>query len=457
MLKALHLRQVGPCDKLDLALKPRLNLITGDNGLGKSFLLDIAWWSMTRHWPQTLNRALVSGYVARPQSAKEGSIEFVVQGKTRRDVRYTSTFSARDESWTGKAGRPHNPGLVLYAMADGGFAVWDPARNYWKTTGGQDVQERVPAYVFSPRDVWDGLKDPERGQLCNGLLNDWAGWQKEAGEPYQQLCSVLHKLSESEDDLLRPGPLTRVSLDDARDIPTLATAYGKAVPVLYASSGIRRVLALAYLLVWSWQEHLKASALLEEETTPQVVFLIDEVEAHLHPRWQRAIVAALLEVTQALAREAQVQLIVATHSPLVMASVESRFDAARDGWFDLDLVPSTRTATPQVQLTERPFERLGDVSNWLVSEAFDLGSARSREAEVLLAQASALVEDPRATAEQAHQLTAQLEGVLGGIDPFWIRWRLAGAQRGWWDAPGLPGHLAPSKPAVPRARKRVAP
>ena len=31
-----------------LLLAPRLNLITGDNGLGKSSLLDIAWWALTR-------------------------------------------------------------------------------------------------------------------------------------------------------------------------------------------------------------------------------------------------------------------------------------------------------------------------------------------------------------------------------------------------------------------------
>lgn len=435
MLKELHLSKVGPADELKLQLKPRLNLITGDNGLGKSFLLDIAWWAMTRRWPHALNSALVSGYVARPVSAKEGSIEFVVRGKTGKDIRYKSTFSARDEAWTGKAGRPHNPGLVLYAMADGGFAVWDPARNYWKKVGSQDVQDRVPAYVFSPRNVWDGLKDPERGQLCNGLLSDWAGWQKEGGAAFKQLCSVLAKLSESDTDRLEPGPLTRVSLDDARDIPTLKTAYGKAVPVLHASSGVRRVIALAYLLVWSWQEHVKAAKLIEEETTRQVVFLIDEIEAHLHPRWQRAIVSALLDVTQALARDAQVQLIVATHSPLVMTSAEPRFDAKRDAWFDLDLSPGSQANVHEVHLTQRPFERLGDVSRWLVSEAFDLPSARSREGEQLIAQAEELATDRRATAARAQALTKELEGVLGGTDPFWLRWRMAGARRGWWPLP----------------------
>ncbi len=435
MLKELHLLKVGPADELKLQLKPRLNLITGDNGLGKSFLLDIAWWAMTRRWPHALNKGLVSGYVARPESAKEGSIAFVVRGKTGKDIRYKSTFSARDEAWTGKAGRPHNPGLVLYAMADGGFAVWDPARNYWKKVGGEDVQDRVPAYVFSPRDVWDGLKDPDRGQLCNGLISDWAGWQKEDGEAFRQLCSVLTRLSDSEGQALEPGPLTRISLDDARDIPTLRTAYGKAVPVLHASSGVRRVIALSYLLVWSWQEHVKAARLIDEETTPQVVFLIDEIEAHLHPRWQRAIVSALLDVTHALAREAQVQLIVATHSPLVMASAEPRFDASLDGWFDLDLVPGASGGAGDVKLTQRRFERLGDVSRWLVSEAFNLPSARSREAEHLIAQAEELATDDRATPERARSLTKELEGVLGGTDPFWLRWRIAGAHRGWWPLP----------------------
>lgn len=434
MLKELHLRKVGPSDELKIQLQPRLNLITGNNGLGKSFLLDIAWWAMTRRWPQSLNGKLVSGYVARPESAKEGSIEFVVQGKTGKDVRYKSTFSARDEAWTGKAGRPHNPGLVLYAMADGGFAVWDPARNYWKKVGGEDVQDRVPAYVFSPLDVWDGLKDPARGQLCNGLISDWAGWQKEAGEPFKQLCSVLAKLSESDSAPLKPGPLTRISLDDARDIPTLQTPQGKAVPVVHASSGVRRIIALAYLLVWSWQEHVKAARLIEEETAPQIVFLIDEIEAHLHPLWQRVIVSALLEVTQALAQDAQVQLIVATHSPLVMASAEPKFDARVDGWFDLDLVRAPKSQAASVQLTQREFQPLGDVSRWLVSKAFDLQSPFSREAEVLMAEAVALVDDKRSTADQAIELTQKLERVLGDTDSFWLRWRMAGAQRGWWTA-----------------------
>lgn len=47
MLTYLHLTNVGPASEMKLDLAPRLNLITGDNGLGKSFLLDAAWWALT--------------------------------------------------------------------------------------------------------------------------------------------------------------------------------------------------------------------------------------------------------------------------------------------------------------------------------------------------------------------------------------------------------------------------
>jgi hypothetical protein len=138
---------------MEMELAPRLNLLTGDNGLGKSFLLDVAWWALTQKWPQDLNGNLTSGYRALPRDvAKPAKIGFRIQSKTK-PVEYTSTYSPRDQRWIGKTGRPANPGLVIYAHADGGFSVWDPARNYWKTRGKEDVQDTIPAYVFSPQEV----------------------------------------------------------------------------------------------------------------------------------------------------------------------------------------------------------------------------------------------------------------------------------------------------------------
>jgi hypothetical protein len=429
MLKELKVVNIGPSPTMELDFGRRLNLLTGDNGLGKSFLLDIAWWTLTRKWPREINPRLPSGLMARPYEGGKATIDFVFDAKSKTQ-RYTSTFNRKEQAWTGPPGRPPNPGLVLYAQVDGSFAVWDPARNYWRSKGKLDVQDRPPAYVFTPEEVWDGLRNDERGLLCNGLILDWAGWQKESGSSFKSLCAVLEALSPSDEEKIKVGELTRIGLDDPRDIPTLKMPYGQSVPVLHASAGIRRIIALAYLLVWSWEEHIKASKLLDQRPTKQVIFLIDEIEAHLHPKWQRRIINALLGVMKSLAKQADVQIITATHSPLVMASVEPFFDAEKDAWFDLDFVPPAK-GRARVELTKRPFIRRGEISFWLMSDAFDMQSARSLEAEILLSQAATAMSAETFDKRKGKEICRKLRDVLGDTDPFWIRWRFVAEKKGW--------------------------
>ncbi|NLF73012.1 MAG: AAA family ATPase [Candidatus Anammoximicrobium sp.] len=427
MLKNLKMTNVGPAPTMELEFGSRLNLLTGDNGLGKSFLLDIAWWALTRKWPAEINPKLTAGKKAMPAKDGKASIEFSFTGKTRTEG-YPSSFDRHDQAWTGRPGRPSNPGLVLYAMVDGSFAVWDPARNYWKTKGKQDVQERLPAYVFSPAEVWDGLPGEEGKWLCNGLIRDWAGWQKEKGDPFKRLSEALKSLAPADEEPLVPGKLTRISLDDARDIPTLRMPYGQDVPILHASAGMRRICALAYLLVWAWEEHLSASKLLGKPPSHQAIFLVDEVESHLHPRWQLRIVRSVLDVMKGLAGESQVQLIAATHSPLVMASVESVFDQAKDAWFDLDYDSSPKSL--RVLVTRRAFEPRGDISNWLTSEAFDLPSARNPDYEALIREAGSLIEQPAPAPESVRAMHERLLEALSPKDPFLFRWRAICEKKG---------------------------
>lgn len=424
MLKQIKTGNVGPAPIMDLEFGERLNILTGDNGLGKSFLLDIAWWALTRKWPAEINPKLTTGKKALPED--DATIAFSFSGRVREE-QYESRFLRRELAWTGRSGRPANPGLVLYAMSDGSFAVWDPARNYWRTQNSIDVQDRPPAYVFSPNEVWDGLPGKEDNWLCNGLIRDWASWQKEGGTTYKNLCAVLLALSPSDEEPLTPGDLKRISLDDVRDMPTIRMPYNQDVPALHASSGMRRIIALAYFLVWSWEEHKKAAQLLKEPTTNQIIFLVDEIESHLHPTWQLKIIRALLEVMKALAPTTQVQLITATHSPLVMVSVESYFDENLDAWFDLDYSEENPGI---VILTKRSFEPHGDVSNWLTSEAFDLPSAVNPEYAMLMTEASHLLEDTNISQDRVAEMHSRLIKALNPKDTFLFRWRAIAAKKG---------------------------
>lgn len=289
MLERLQLRNVGPAPEMALDLASRINLITGDNGLGKSFLLDVAWWALTRRWPRDLNPRLTSGYPARPTNVRDAAtLAFTVTTATGASIAYEST-------------------------------------------------------------------------------------------------------------------------------------------IVHASAGIRRIAALAYMLVWSWVEHTRAAEQLGSDYTHQIVLLFDEIEAHLHPLWQRTIVPALLKVMESLtdyrnprARDPSVQLVAATHSPLVLASVEPLFEVERDRLFHLDVRDGV------VRLDEEPWAKQGDVVNWLVSETFGLRQGRSVEAERAIEAAEAFMRNDRGGLVEG--LTTQsgiqreLNRVLPGHDPFWPRW-----------------------------------
>jgi hypothetical protein len=199
--------------------------------------------------------------------------------------------------------------------------------------------------------------------------------------------------------------------------------YGD-VPVRLASAGIQRVIALAYVLVWSWFEHLAISA--DTRATPQrqFVLVIDEVEAHLHPRWQRVVMPALLNVVSTLNRELTCQIHVATHSPLVMASAETVFNDESDVVHHLQLVDH------DVRLAQLAFVKRGRADRWLMSEVFELNDARSVPAAEAIEEAKRLQLESSPDPQAIASVHARLVEALAPDDEFWPRWRFFADQHG---------------------------
>src|SRR5262249_14652963 len=160
-------------------------------------------------------------------------------------------------------------------------------------------------------------------------------------------------------------------------------SYGD-VPIVHCSAGIQRIVSLVYLLIWAWQEHVKTAESIRRKPAKSLILLIDEVEAHLHPFWQRTIIPAIMSAVQEIVSEVQVQVIVATHSPLVLASAEPLFDRDQDKLFHLYLEDGS------VQLDEVPFVKRGRADLWLTSDVFGLAQPRSLEAEHVIEAANQL-------------------------------------------------------------------
>ncbi len=408
MLKWIELEGVGPAPRLRIDLAERLSVLTGDNGLGKTFLLDVAWWALTCQWP---------GRPGWPRpDAEQPTIRYSFRGHEH--TIHPTVFLRDTEVWQDRSVSGAGEGLALYARVDGGFCTWDAFRN--RDDGGLYRPPRPgyrPSVHFDDQQVWNGLEVDGR-RRCEGLIRDWVSWQRGKMPEFEQLRTVLRTLS-TEEEPLTPAEPQRVSLDDGFDTPCIATRYG-VVPLTHASAAVRRIVGLSYLLVWAWREHCIAAKLLRRQPVRKILLLVDEPETHLHPKWQRLILPALLAaVKKLLASESvDIQILTATHSPLVLASLEPHFDVQVDKLLHLGLKDSA------AYVEEVAWAKQGDVVNWLVSESFGLQQGRSLQAEQAIEAAEAFLRgEPVSSALSTRAaIHERLVSALASHDDFWPRW-----------------------------------
>lgn len=414
MLSELHLRDVGPAPKLDVEFAERLNIFTGDNGLGKTFLLDCAWYAQTGSWPS---------FPALPrEGAHLPQISVVCKGRGKPTPGVgvgTLVYDLGSRSWP--SGSAASGWTAIYARADGGVSVYDRLRTEIRPSLDAPSSRRDNGCVdFDSKAIWYGIHEGEQ-VICNGMLRDLVEWQLERELPgelaFDTLSRVVARLSEPNEPIEIGRPV-RPYANDARRYPTIKTPYG-IVPIHLAPSGLKRILGLAYVMVWAWKEHRELSSLGNHEPYEHIDLLIDEPELHLHPRWQRSILPSLLAVRSDLGRESA-QLLVTTHSPLVLASIEPEFDEERDRLFLFDVEKGS------VELNEVPWAKQGDANNWLTSDIFGLGQARSIEAERAIQAAQdfmlGLKDKLPPGLKTKKSIHKELLRVLPDHDRFWPRW-----------------------------------
>lgn len=153
---------------------------------------------------------------------------------------------------------------------------------------------------------------------------------------------------------------------------------GVAIPVLELSDGYRSVLSLTFELIRQMAACFPNHELFDETGTTIIipgVVLIDEVDVHLHPNWQRAIGPWLCRLFP------QVQFIVTTHSPFVCQQATSVWK-----------LPDPGSDEDFKRLRGEELTRLlyGDATLALETPAFGLISNRSDDANALLDELATL-------------------------------------------------------------------
>lgn len=135
----------------------------------------------------------------------------------------------------------------------------------------------------------------------------------------------------------------------------------------------------------------------ENPLAEPAVVLIDEIDLHLHPKWQRELIDYLTNLFP------NTQFIVTTHSPLIVQAAAAR---------DANIVVCRREGDHVV--IDQSVEA---VKNWrtdqiLTSDLFDLPTARPKEIEPFLEERQKILSKAKLTKKDEKRLT-ELENEIG--------------------------------------------
>jgi len=314
-------------EKMKLEFSSGVNLLIGNNGVGKTTVLEALALSMQNYFnrmngitKKSIKKNDVhftSNLVGDASQHRVYSNPTVIKSKINLDsMEYSSEISREDET---NATRTKYAGKELAAagreLLNSQTEIL-PVICYFSTSRVVDTQKASTSSVGKNKlnDRRCGYMDCLNATLDRKALTDWAFKMAMAeykkGMPiaeYEAFKKAVGTFMQKMNDL-DEIPLVEYTRD-FEDITY--TENGKTMLVNYLSAGYQS-------LLWMLMEISFRIALLNPEMSDysqaEGIVLIDEIDMHLHPRWQWKILDALHSSFP------KVQFIAATHSPIIISS-----------------------------------------------------------------------------------------------------------------------------------------
>ena len=377
----LKLSNVRAIEVAEFHFKPGFNLVVGVNGVGKTTVLHALAHGLHCF---VLNESRIPRNRARPGTLGADDVRIGTESmEVECDVEY--------------GGRMHS--YVKHVSRYRGVRKWCRL-----ASGAAGVKEGRPfALFFSTMRAVPGRRSPAKGAAAGGLdaalvrafsdrhlgLAEFAAWMRTRRALTGERSAEVRVLRVLDDTVARflpgYGNLRLREEDGALSIDR----NGTTIPVRRLSDGERGVLALVLDLA---RRLAQANPRLADPTSDAgAVVLIDELELHLHPAWQRRIMTNL---TSAFPR---CQFIATTHSPQVIGEIShAHVHVMADG----DVYP--------------PSHSFGVDSSRVLEEIMD-AAPRTEKVTKLLGQAGGAIDADEF--ERARCFLASLTQILGENDP----------------------------------------
>lgn len=321
-LNSIQLKNFRGFEHCAFDLHPQMTVLVGPNASGKTAICEgITVAIEAVPWHAGLQVAGIrSPYLRRYRRNSEGLVFLEVAQPT--SVEATGHVLGIDCTWTrsrnGLARRTNRGGLGAISAALTAGLASSGATNSWpvvaafdtfrlqgdrgRVKAAKNVGSRLRAYedCFAPLDSFDRQLSWLRHQTYAAV---------QSGGPTIHLETVLRVLVEC----LPQASNVYFSIQEEQLVVQFAD--GGSADFDSLSAGYRAIVSVVADIAWRCvvlNAHLGARA----PTESKGVVVIDEIDLHLHPIWQRRVLADLMRTFP------KIQFVVTTHSPQVLASCQ---------------------------------------------------------------------------------------------------------------------------------------
>lgn len=327
-LQNAKIRNFRGIDEWEIKFKPGFNLIKGENGKGKTSILEAIAVGLggfvagiqdvaTRHFSQDEIRQIYTAvgdgsYDKKIVVPTEVHLCAEIDGEKyewmrgRNNIKASrSTIQPRDICKKAEKMSNENDIELPILIYLGAGRVWSQRR--------ERVDNVFRKHYFRTVGYTDALHDASNIKL---LLNwcvkmEQVAWQKEMKiSEYEAVKKAVSDFMEYMD----PGESCKVFYDKQQE-ELMYQKGDKILPVMGLSAGYQSLVWMVFDI--AYRMAVLNPFLKESIAQASGVVLIDEIDMHLHPRWQWNIINALQKVFP------NVQFIAATHSPILFASAKN--------------------------------------------------------------------------------------------------------------------------------------
>ena len=320
----VKLDQVRAFDKAEFTFLPGMNLVVGLNGVGKSTLLDALRNGLHKVMPELTAYRSSQNVVFTKDDIQIGkSLLGMELHATYKSYPFTLLMSKyRNRSMVIREGteeeqEEQTPDTVDFVPAMSKIlsvkrnGSVEPICLYFSTRRSYAIDQK-PQVVDTGQAAAYNLSLSENRPLNLREIADWIWAQQSLREGDHMATARIEAVQSAIDSFFHEIGTVYISNEDTGN-RLMVTKHGKAIYAKFLSDGERSLLSMAVEI--SRRLAIANPGLQDPIRDGTGIVLIDELDLHLHPKWQRTVVKQLTETFPKL------QFIATTHSPQLIGEV----------------------------------------------------------------------------------------------------------------------------------------